>query len=95
MKRYWIILLGAFVAGFLMVPGNAMAHAPHTGVHAKSPFDAPNGKKSLHCELLKHQHTALPFCPHTMRDLNTQPQFKADCGNSPSETSVQINGLKS
>ena len=66
MKRYWVILLGAILWGFLMIPSSAVAHAPHTGVHhAESPFDAPKVKKSLHCLLLKHHHTALPFCPHT------------------------------
>jgi hypothetical protein len=92
MKRYRIILLGILVGGFLMIPSNAVAHASHAGAH--SPFDAPKGKKSLHCQLLNHHHAGLPFCPHTMRDLNTQPQFKADCGDSPSGTPVQIQWSK-
>jgi hypothetical protein len=92
MKQYWIILLGILIAGFLVIPGSAVAHPSHAGAH--SPFDAPKGKKSLHCDLLKHQHTALPFCPHTLRDLNTQLQFKADCGNSPNGASVQIQWSK-
>jgi hypothetical protein len=71
-----------------------MAHAPHAGVHAKSPFDAAKEKKSLHCELLKHHHVTLLFCPHTKRNLNTQLQFKADCGDSPSGAPVQIQWSK-
>lgn len=92
MKQYWIILLGILIGGFLIIPGSAVAHPSHAGAH--SPFDTPKGKKSLHCELLKHHHTALPFCPHTMRDLNTPLQFKADCGDSPSGTTVQIQWSK-
>ena len=92
MKQYWIILLGILVGGFLIIPSSAVAHPSHAGAH--SPFDAPKGKKSLHCELLNHHHTALPFCPHTRRDLNTQPKFKADCSDSPRGTTVQIQWSK-
>ena len=91
MKRSWIILLGAIAWGFLMIPGSALAH-PHSGAH--SPFDAPKAKKSLHCLLLKHQHAALPFCPHTRHARSAEAQFKADCGDSPNGTPAQIQWSK-
>jgi len=94
MKRYWIILLSVVLLGFFIIPANAVAHTSHVGVHAKSPFDASKGKKSLHCELLNHHHSALLFCPHTNRNLNTQLQFKADCGDFPSGAPVQIQWSK-
>jgi len=96
MKRFWVILMGVFVWGFLMIPGISFAHTHtlHTGVHAESPFDAPKGKKSLHCELLRHQNSALPFCPHTRHVRSMEAQFKADCGGSPSGTPAQIQWSK-
>lgn len=94
MKHFGVILLGVVIAGFLMIPGNAVAHTSHTSVHAKSPFDAPKAKKSLHCMLQGHQHSAKPFCPHTMRELSAQSQFKADCANHPSGTPVQTSWSK-
>ncbi len=94
MKRYWIILLGAGLLGFFAIPGNAAAHTSHMGVHAKSPFDAPKVKKSLHCLLLKHHHAALPVCPHTQHGRSMETQFKADCGDSPSGAPVQIQWSK-
>lgn len=96
MKRFWVILMGVIAWGFLMIPSISFAHTHtlHTGVHAESPFDAPQGKKSLHCELLKHQHSALPFCPHTRHVRNTETQFKADCGDSPSGAPVQTQWSK-
>ena len=94
MKRHWIILIGAMIWGFLMVPGNAMAHQSHSGVHAQSPFDAPKEKKSLHCLLLRHQHTALPFCPHTKHGKSAKTQLKTDCGNSPSGIPIQVQWTK-
>lgn len=94
MKRIGIILLGVFVWGFLTIPSNAVAHPLHAGVHAQSPFDAPKVKKLPHCILHGHHHVALRFCPHTMRDRNTQTQLKADCDDSPSGTPVQIQWSK-
>lgn len=94
MKRFGIILLGVLIAGFLMIPGSAVAHTSHTGVHAESPFDAPKAKKSLHCILKGHKHNAIPFCPHTMRDRNAQTQFKSDCGDHPSGTQIQTSWSK-
>ena len=94
MKRFGIILLGVLIAGFLMIPGSAVAHTSHTGVHAESPFDAPKVKKALHCILKGHKHSAIPFCPHTMRDRNAQTQFKADCGDHPSGAPVQSSWSK-
>ena len=96
MKRFWVILMGVFVWGFLMIPGIYFAHTHtlHTGVHAESPFDAPKGKKSLHCELLRHQNSALPFCPHTRHVRSMEAQFKADCGDHPFGTQVQTSWSK-
>ena len=93
MKQYWIILLGFFLTGFLMIPGNALAHT-HTGVHAESPFDASKGKKLLHCKLLKHRHSDLIFCPHSQHKRSTKPQFKADCDKSPTGAPVQVQWSK-
>ena len=94
MKRFGIILLGVLIAGFLMIPSSAVAHTSHTGIQAESPFDAPKVKKSLHCELKGHKHSAIPFCPHTMRDRNAQTHFKADCGDHPSGAPVQTSWSK-
>jgi hypothetical protein len=94
MKRFGIILLGILIAGFFMVPGSAVAHTSHTDIRAESPFDAPKVKKSLHCMLQGHQHSATPFCPHTMRERSAQTQFKADCGDHPSGTPVQTSWSK-
>jgi len=94
MKHFGVILLGALLAGFLMIPGSAVAHTSHTGVHAESPFDAPKAKKSPHCILKGHKHSAVPFCPHTMRVRNAQTQFKADCGDHPSGAQVQTSWSK-
>ena len=91
MKRYWIILLAAVALGFLMIPGSALAHT-HKGVH--SPFDAPKAKKSLHCQLLKHRHAALQFCPHTTHVRNMEIQLKTDCDKSSSGATVQIQWFK-
>ena len=93
MKRYWVIILGAILWGFLMIPSSAVAHASHTG-HAASPFDAPKTKKSLHCLLMKHHHATLPFCPHTRLGRSMEIQLKADCGDSSSGTPVQIQWSK-
>jgi len=93
MKQYWIILLGVFIAGFLMIPGSALAHT-HTGVHAESPFDASKGKKSLHCKLLGHHYSALIFCPHSQHKRSAEAQLKADCGDSPSGAPAQIQWSK-
>jgi len=99
MKRFLIILLGLFLWGFLIIPGGVLADPSHAEAHAQSPFDAPKAKKSPHCVLHGHQHAGhhqakVPFCPHTMRDRNTQTQFKSDCGDSPSGTPVQIQWSK-
>jgi len=94
MKQFGVILLGALLAGFLMIPSSAVAHTSHTGVHAESPFDAPKAKKSPHCILKGHKHSAVPFCPHTMRVRNAQTQFKADCGDHPSGAQVQTSWSK-
>jgi hypothetical protein len=94
MKRFGIILLGVFMWGTLLIPSGAVAHTSHAGVHAQSPFDAPKVKKPLHCILKGHKHSALPFCPHTMRDRNTQTQFKSDCGDHPSGAQVQTSWSK-
>lgn len=77
-----------------MIPGSAVAHTSHAGIHAESPFDAPKAKPSLHCMLQGHHHSVLPFCPHTMQDRNAQTQFKADCGDHPSGTPVQTSWSK-
>lgn len=92
MKRFAIILLGVFIAGFLVIPGSAVAHTQH--MKAQSPFDAPKVKKSLHCLLLKHHHSALPYCPHTMHGRSAQTQLKSDCGDSSNGTPVQIQWSK-
>ncbi len=92
MKRIGVILLGICLWGFVVVPSGAVAHTSHMKV--QSPFDAPKTKKSLHCLLLKHQHSALPFCPHSMRARNVQTQIKADCGDSSQGTPVQIQWSK-
>jgi len=94
MNRLWIILLGVIIGGFLVVPGNSLARTSHTGVHAVSPFDAPKVKKSLHCMLKGHHHSALPFCPHTIRDRSGQTQFKSDCGDHPLGTQIQTSWSK-
>ena len=94
MNRIGIILLGVLIAGLCMIPGSAVAHTSHAGIHAESPFDAPKAKPSLHCMLQGHHHSVLPFCPHTMQDRNAQTQFKADCGDHPSGTPVQTSWTK-
>ena len=92
MKRIGIILLGICIWGLVVVPSGAVAHTSHTNV--QSPFDAPKVKQSLHCLLLKHGHSALPFCPHTMHGRDAQTQLKADCGDSSQGTPVQIQWSK-
>lgn len=92
MKRIGIILLGICIWGFILVPSGAVAHTAHMKV--QSPFDAPKVKKSLHCLLLKHQHSALPYCPHTIHVRSAQTQLKADCGDSSQGTPVQSQGSK-
>lgn len=94
MKPFRIILLGIILWGVFTVPANAIAHTSRAGFHAQSPFEAPKVKKSLHCLLHGHHHATLLFCPHTMRDRNTQTQFKADCGDHPSGTQVQTSWSK-
>ena len=96
MKRFWVILMGIIAWGFLVTPSISFAHThpSHTGVHAESPFNAPKGKKSLHCKLLGHHHSALLFCPHTRHVRNMETKFKADCGDSPSGASIQIQWSK-
>jgi hypothetical protein len=92
MKRIGIILLGVCIWGFVMVPSGAVAHPAH--MSAQSPFNAPKVKQSLHCMLLKHHHSALPFCPHTLHARNVQTQLKADCGDPSQGTPVQIQWSK-
>lgn len=96
MKRFGVILMGIIAWGFLVTPTISLAqtHSLHTGVHAKSPFDAPKAKKSLHCELLKHQHSAKPFCPHTKHIRNMETQLKSDCGDSHNSALIQIQWSK-
>ena len=92
MKRLWIILLGALLAGFLLIPGGAVAHSSHAEAH--SPFEAPKVKKSLHCQLLKHHHSALPFCPHTQHVRSAETRLKTDCPDTPNGAPVQIQWSK-
>ena len=80
--------------GTLLIPSGAVAHTSHAGVHAQSPFDAPKVKKSPHCILKGHKHSALPFCPHTMRVRTGQTQFKSDCGDHPLGTQIQTSWTK-
>jgi len=94
MKCFGIILLGVLIAGFFMIPASAVAHTSLTGVHAESPFDAPKVKKSLHCILKGHKHSAIPFCPHTKQGRSLQTQFKSDCGDHPSGAPVQTSWSK-
>jgi hypothetical protein len=95
MRRHWIILLGIIAWAILVITSGALAHALHTSqVAAQSPFDAPKVKKSLHCMLHGHHHKMQPFCPHTMRDRNTQTLFKADCGDSHSGTLIKTQWSK-
>lgn len=96
MKRFWVILMGIIAWGFLVTPSISFAHTHtlHMGVHAESPFDAPKDKKSPHCKLLGHHQSALLFCPHTKQVRSMETQFKADCGDSPIGTPLQIQGSK-
>jgi hypothetical protein len=94
MKRFGVILLGVLIAGFLMIPASAVAHTSLKGVHAESPFDSPKVKKSLHCILKGHKHSAIQFCPHTKQDRSVQIQFKSDCGDHPSGAPVQASWSK-
>ena len=96
MKRFWVILMGIIAWGFLMIPSISFAHTHtlDTDVHAESPFDAPKDKKSPHCKLLGHHHSALLFCPHTKQVRSMETQFKADCGDSQNSTLIQFQGSK-
>jgi len=85
------IILGLIVAwGILAIPIGAVAHPSHADLHAQSPFDAPKAEKNLHCQLKGHLHAAQLICPHTQRVRPLQTEFKADCGDSPNGTLVQI-----
>ena len=94
MKRIRIILMGFIAWGVFIVPTSAVAHTSHAGIHAQSPFEASKAKQSPHCALQGHQHSALPYCPHSMQDRNRQTQFKADCGDHHSGTQVQTSWSK-
>ena len=94
MNRIGIILLGIFVWGAILTPSGALAHPSHANIHAQSPFDAPKEKKSLHCLIKGHQHSALPFCPHTKRVRTGHTELKTDCGDPSSGTLVQTSWSK-